>query len=164
MTFVVYDSPGWNFSFELGGDLAEGWYLVGLRAYQLSMLLADPTFSLLDMWKMLREERRMKKMGVRFMAWPDMLNYWSIRRSMDRTFWRRDIDLREFGAFLPDTSLIQAQVASTRGIRNAHASPSISGEWRRVERWVDVGAPASEYGKPIFLDPISLVSGNFGLS
>jgi len=159
LTLVVYDSPGWNLNFGLGDNLARDWYVVGLTSHQLSMLLADPAFSLLDMWKMLREERLMKETSIRFLAWPDMLNHWSIWRGMGGTFWRRDIDLRQFGSYAPDTSQIQRQVAAVRTIRNAHATPTITGEWMRVERWVDLDAPTSEYSKPIYLDPISMVLG-----
>jgi hypothetical protein len=159
LTLVIYDSPGWNLNFALGGDPAHDWYMVGLSAYQLSMLVADPAFSLLDMWKMLRQARNMKEMGVHLLAWPDMLNYWSIWRGMHGSFWPRDIDLRHFGSYAPDTSQIQRQVAAVRLIRNAHAVHSITGVWRRVERWIDLGAPSSEYDKPIYLDPISLALG-----
>ena len=159
LTLVVYDSPGWGLNIEIGDDFADGWFVAGTSAYQLSMLLADPAFSLLDMWKMLRETWSMKKSGIRFMAWPDMLNYWGIWRGLHGTFWPRQIDLREFGLYAPDTSQIQTLVASVRVIRNAHASPSITGDWRRVERGVELGAPESEYKKPIYLDSISMALG-----
>jgi hypothetical protein len=159
LTLVVYDSPGWGLNFKLSRDLAPDWYVVGLSAYSLSMLLADPDFSLLDLWKMLREERRMAEMGVRLALWPDMLNYWSIWRTMHGTFWPRGIDLREFGLFSADTSRIQEQVANVRLLRSAHAARSPTGEWQRVERWIELDAPISQYNKPIYFDPIALVLG-----
>jgi hypothetical protein len=100
LTLVIYDTPGWHFNFSVGNDLASEWYVAGVGAYSLSMLLADPHFSLLDLWKLFREQRRMKEVGVLVRPWPDLLNLWSIWRAMHETFWPRGIDLRQFGSFL----------------------------------------------------------------
>ena len=42
---------------------------------------------------------------------------------------------------------------------NAHAARLPSGEWLRVERWIEELSPSQDYTKPIYLDPVSIVLG-----
>ena len=93
------------------------------------------------------------------MAWPDILNYWSIWQAFDSTFWPPTIDLCAFGAFAPDTSKIVDVVRKIRLETNPHATPLPTEEWLRVERWVEELSPSQDYTKPIYLDPFSIVLG-----
>ena len=140
-------------------DFTEYWYCIGLPAWTFAFLLADPTFSLIDLWKMLHETRELEEKRVRMMAWPDMLNYWSIWRSMGATFWLPTIDLRDFGALMPDTSRIADTMLQIRTNNNPHATVLPSGEFLRVERWVEDLSPSQDYTKPIYGNPLSIVLG-----
>jgi hypothetical protein len=159
LTLVVQDSPGWSTFIQLPEDFAEHWYCTGFPARIFAFLLADHAFSLIDLWKMLREVRELEAKGVRMMAWPDILNYWSIWRALGSTFWVPTVDLRTFGGFAPDTSKIVEVVWQIRLATNPHATPLPNGEWLRVERWVEELSPSQDYTKPIYLDPFSIVLG-----
>jgi hypothetical protein len=159
LTLVVQDSPGWSTFIQLPGDFAENWYCTGFPARIFAFLLADHAFSLVDLWKMLREVRELEAKGVRMMAWPDILNYWSIWQALGSTFWLPTVDLRAFGAFAPDTSKIVEVVRQIRLGTNPHATPLPNGELLRVERWVEELSPSQDYTKPIYLDPFSIVLG-----
>lgn len=159
LTILVQDTPGWHINIDPGEDADDEWFTAGVSAYSLSMLLADPQFSLLELWKMLREQRRMLSAGSRFMAWPDLLNYWSIWRKMGHTFWPEAIDARNFGSLLPDTGLIQEQVVMTRLVHNVHSVLSVDGTLQPVERWLDQGGPDSDASKPLYFQPLALVLG-----
>ena len=160
LTLVILDSPGWNVRLQLPEDFGEDWYCAGLHAHSFSFLLKDRSFSLIDLWKMLRESRAIEKLGVRLTIWPDMLNYWSIWRAFGSTFWPETFDLRLCNAFGPDTSKIIETMRKIRVELNAHAACLPSGEWLRVERWVEDLSPSQDHNNPIYLDPISIVLGS----
>ncbi len=159
LTLVIQDTPGWSLVMALPEDFTEYWYCIGLPAWTFAFLLADPTFSLIDLWKMLHETRELEAKRVRMIAWPDMLNYWSIWRAMGATFWLPTIDLRDFGALMPDTSRIADTMLQIRTNNNPHATVLPSGEFLRVERWVEDLSPSQDYTKPIYLNPLSIVLG-----
>ena len=156
LTLVVYDSPGWNVNFELPDDLGPDWFCVGLSAYSLAALLRDPRFTLLEMWKMLREKRVIQNAGIHVGIWPDMLAHWSIWQTFDASFWPKAVDLRSFGGIFPDTSKIIDVVLRGRGFSGAHAALLPSRQWHRVERWIEEDPLSGEFAKPIFIDPIAL--------
>jgi len=159
LTLVIQDSPGWSLNMTLPEDFTEYWYCTGFPARTFSFLLADLAFSLIDLWKMLREIRELEAKGVRMMAWPEMLNYWSIWQALGSTFWLPTVDSRAFGAFMPDTSKIVETMLQIRLASNPHAMPLPSGEWLRVERWLEELSPSQDYSKPIYLNPVSIALG-----
>jgi hypothetical protein len=159
LTLVVQDSPGWTIRLSLPDDFGEEWYCTGFPARSFATLLADHTFSLIDLWKMLREVREMEAKGVIFTAWLDMLNYWSIWRSLGSTFWSQNIDLRKFGSFGADSSQVVETMRRIRQETNPHAARLPNGKFRRVERWVEEFSPSQDRTKPIYLEPMSVVLG-----
>jgi hypothetical protein len=159
LTLVIQDTPGWSVNARLPADFNDFWYVTGLPARSLAFLFDDPAFSLIDLWKMLREVREFEASGVHLVVWLDMLNYWSIWRALGSTFWLPAIDLREFGAFGPDTSKIIETMRMIRRVTNRHASPLINGEWLSVERWVEDLSPSQDHTKPIYLNAISMPLG-----
>ena len=160
LTLVIENSPGWNVNVQLPVDFNAEWFCVGMHAHSFSFLLDDPSFSPIELWKMLREHREMVASGVQVAIWPDMLAYWSIWLTLDHTFWPRGLDLRAFGGLIPDTSKIVEVMHRIRVTTASHAAPLPSGEWLRVERWIEELSPSQDYTKPIFFDPISLVLGD----
>ena len=100
---------------------------------------------------MLREARALEASGIHVTIWPDMLAYWSIWRDFGSTFWPEALDLRAFDAFAPDTSKIVDVMRKIRIGANAHAARLPSGEWLRVERWIEELSPSQDYTKPIYL-------------
>ena len=159
LTLVIQDSPGWGLDISLPESLADDWYCAQLPARGFASLLADPEFSLIDFWKMLREVRELEVKRVRMMAWPDMLNWWSIWQAFGSTFWQKEVDLRDFGWLLPDTSRIVELMRLIRLRSNVHATPTPTGEWLRVERYVEKLAPSQEYKRPLYVDPIAMALG-----
>lgn len=159
LSIVVYDSPGWSFSFDAGEDPDGEWFTVALDAHAFATLLRDPRFSLLDHWKMRRGEHALEASGVRLMTWPEDLNRWSIWREWDFSFRPEQLDLRGFSALSPDTSLVQGQVYRTRAVTRTHATPTPEGGYEVVERMVHAASPALEHRKPIFFVPQSRAFG-----
>ena len=49
LTLVIQDTPGWSLVMALPEDFTEYWYCIGLPAWTFAFLLADPTFSLIDL-------------------------------------------------------------------------------------------------------------------
>ncbi len=159
LSLVIQDSPGWNVNVLLPGDFSEDWYCVGLHAHSFSFLLADPSFSLIDLWKMLREHRAVQARGIHLTLWPDMLAYWSVWLAFGSTFWPEGLDLRAISGIAPDTSKIVDLMRRIRAATARHAAPLPSGEWLPVERWIEELSPSQDFTSPIFLDPIALVLG-----
>ncbi len=159
LSLVIQDSPGWNVKVQLPEDFTADWYCVGLNAHSFSFLLADASFSLIELWKMLREHRAVQARGIHLTLWPDMLAYWSVWLAFGSTFWPKGLDLRAFGGIAADTSKIVELMCRIRIATARHAVPLPSGEWLPVERWIEEQAPSQDFTKPIFFDPIGLVLG-----
>jgi hypothetical protein len=159
LTIVVYDSPGWQVNMALPEDMNSDWFCVGVQTRSLAPLFWDRSFSLLELWKMLREDREIRDTGIQLFLWPDILVYWSVWLKLGGTFWPKGLDIRTFGAFAPGTDMVAELMADLRSRSYQHAVPSVSGEWCRVERWVDEHAPEGEYSKPIFADSLSVAVG-----
>lgn len=158
-TLIVYDSPGWSLTAHIPEALKDNWYVTAMPAKTLSILLDDPAFSIIEMWKLLHEVQILDGLGVKLAAWPDNLNYWSIWKAFGSTFWPPRIDLRKFGAIAPDTSKIIDTMEGIRSSTNRHAAPLVTGDWQMVERWVEELSPSQDYTKPIYLSPIDMALG-----
>ncbi len=160
LTLVIGDSPGWGPAIRLPEEFNTEWYCAGLSGYSFSVLLNDPKFTLIDLWKMLCERRDIKGRGIRQATiGPGLLDSWSVWLKLGSTFWPGALDLRTCdGSVVYENRIIEV-VRRCRSLGNAHAVPLPSGEWLRVERWIEERIPSQDYTKPLFFDPISLALG-----
>ena len=160
LTLVIYDSPGWGPTIGLPEEFSTEWYCAGLSGYSFSALLNDPKFTLIDLWKMLREMRDIKARGIQqIVIGPGLLDSWSVWLELGSTFWHGAQDLRTCDGPVVYRNHIIEVVRRGRSMRSAHAVPLPSGEWRWVERWIKERTPSQDYTSPLFIDLILLPQG-----
>ena len=158
LTIVVYDSPGWNIDFRLVADPGGDWYVLGLTASAFALLLADPEFDLLALWKMKRQQRELSERDYIVGLYPDIINLWAVWQGLGGSFQVPGVDMNAVGGLGGDTGAIQPWVAACRAFRGAHGAPAGDGSWERVERYLTFDAPFEELAKPIFFQPLAISS------
>jgi hypothetical protein len=158
LTIVTYDSPGWNVDFRVQTNPGGNWYVVALPSHALELLLSDPHFDLIALWKMMRALRLMRESGLLVALYPDLINFWAFWQQLGGSFRVPGIDLDAFGALISDTRAIQPWVAASRSFRGAHSVLAADGSWERVERYLRPDAPPEEMAKPLYFQPMAIVS------
>lgn len=159
MTLVVYDSPGWSVDFTVRAKPSDRWFVRGISSSGLAMLLADPEFDFLALWKLLKQISALETKGVQVSLWPDLVNYWSLWREFGGTIYPPGINIEGFGSLSGDTGAIQPWVEHSRRSRAAHGAFAADGTWERVEREPKPNVPLADQDKPTYLQPLALVSG-----
>lgn len=157
LTIVVYDSPGWNVDFSVNIQRRDDWYIVGLPSHALALLLSDPTFDLIALWKMERQLHLLSEHSIVVSLYPDLINFWAFWQELGGTFRPPGIDLEAFGGISADTSAILPWVAGVRAFRGTHGAQAGNGTWERVERRLNPRAAPEELIKPIFFQPRAIV-------
>lgn len=158
LTIIVYDSPGWNVDFRVVAEPGDDWYVLGLTANAFALLLADPTFDLLALWKMKRQQRELSERDYIVGLYPDLINLWAVWQGLGGSFRVPGVDMEAVGGLGGDTGAIQPWVAAGRAFRGTHGAPAVDGSWERVERYLTFGAPSEELAKPIFFQPLAISS------
>ncbi|WP_439576120.1 hypothetical protein [Phreatobacter sp.] len=161
LTIIVHDSPGWGLSMSLPDDLAPNWFIVSTDAPGLTALFADPAFNMLDCWKMRRQARQLGEAGVQLAIWPNLVDWWTVWRDQDFSFWPETLDIATFDSIAHMGVDIGRFRRLGRLLGGRHPAITAYGNARTVERWIGPTTPPGEHTKPVYYATIEAIMETF---